>query len=79
LVLGALSASATTESLGLAAQALDDPRLVEEAALAVVLIAEKLNPLPAASRSLVERARAQSHDAALRERAGKLLSEAHAE
>lgn len=79
LVLGALGASATPGSLQLAAQALDDPRLVEEAALAVVMIAEKLNPLPAASRSLVERARAQSGDASLRERAGKLLREAHAE
>jgi HEAT repeat protein len=79
LVLGALGACATPEALTLAAQALDDRDLAEEAALATVLIAEKLPSVPSESRQALEKARERSNDVAVRERADKVLQRMRAQ
>jgi HEAT repeat protein len=73
LVLGALSASATAESLALAAQAMREPELAEEAAVAAVQIAESLPRLTPASRQALEQARERMPDPAVRARADKVL------
>jgi HEAT repeat protein len=79
LVLGALGACATPDALALAALALDDRDLAEEAALATVLIAEKLPSVSSESRRTLEKARERSNDAAVRERADKVLQRMRAQ
>jgi len=73
-VLGVLGAVPTAESLALAASVLDDNELVEEAGLAVVLIAEKMpeDGRDAAKQALQKMLR-YSADDSIRQRAEKLL------
>ena len=74
LVLGTLGGIATPESLALAAPLSDDPALAEEAALAVVLIAEKIEGGDqGAIRAAVEKAAKAAKGQSIRLRAQKVL------
>jgi len=74
LVLGVLGGVATPPSLALVAPALDDPELVQEAALAAVMIAEKMEggnkgEMRAVIQNVLKRAKRQQ----VRDRAKKIL------
>jgi HEAT repeat protein len=73
LVLGVLGGIATAESLALTLHALDDPDLGDEAAMAFVMIAEKLPSSSAGLRPALDKIVREAEDASLRERAGELL------
>ena len=73
LVLGGLSGLASVETLALAAEALPDLTVADEAAYAVVQIAERLPQLPKDARQAVITARQQTQSPELRARAEKVL------
>jgi HEAT repeat protein len=74
LVLGAISGVATPESLGLATDALDEAGLAEEAGLAAVIIAEKMEGgAKEAIRSAMEKVIKTVNNGQLRNRAQKVL------
>ncbi len=74
LVLGMLGGVPTTDSLAVAAPALDDPQSAEEASLAVVMIAEQMDPDDQGKvRSDLEKVLQVTNNGSIRERAQKIL------
>lgn len=75
MVLGILGGIASGQSLALVVPVLDDAALADEACLAVVLIAEKLDDSANAQRrAALEKARDKAHDPQIRERIRKALA-----
>ncbi len=74
LAVGVLGGVATPQSLGLVAAALDDPAVAEEAGLAAVMIAEKMQDEDKDElRAAMEKVLEQSKSEAVRQRAAKVL------